>query len=244
MHTHVAAWIIVLGLAIFTAGCASQEFPGGSRMADRSGYQRLKVSSPIVANVDSGALAAPSGYSPTESVKHTFNDVLRILGNEALKYPGRSEERRQQIEQVIRRRVSYAHMAQQALGVPWAGLSDLERQEFVGLFVALLRDTVANQIDQYYDEQVFYLVERRDGNFAEVRTNLIGPKVDTLMEFRLENHSGEWLVYDVDVDHASIVSNYRSQFTCIVRDLSYAGLVEKMKKSGGLVKTFETIASR
>ena len=244
MHTHVAAWIIVLGLATFTAGCASQEFPGGSRMADRSGHQRLKVSSPIVANVDSGALVALSGYSPTESVKHTINDVLRILGNEALNQPGRSEERRQQIEQVIRRRVSYAHMARQALGVPWTRLSDLERQEFVGLFVALLRDTVANQIDQYYDEQVFYLVERRDGNFAEVRTNLIGPKVDTLLEFRLENHSGEWLVYDVDVDHASIVSNYRSQFTCIIRDLSYAGLVEKMKKNGGLVKTFETVASR
>ena len=126
-------------------------------------------------------------------------------------------------------------MAKQALGVPWAGLNDLERQEFVGLFVALLRDTIANQIDQYYDEQVFYLVERRDGNFAEVRTNLIGPKVDTLMEFRLENHSGEWLVYDVDVDHASIVSNYRSQFTCIVRDLSYAGLVDKMKDRKSVV---------
>lgn len=244
MHTHHAAFIIVLGLATFSAGCASQESPGGSRMADRSDHQRLKGSSPIVVNVESGALVAPSGYSPTESVKHTINDVLWILGNEALKQPGRSAERRQEIEQVLRRRVSYAHMAQQALGVPWAKLSDVERQEFVGLFVALLRDTVANQIDQYYDEQVFYLVERRDGNFAEVRTNLIGPKVDTLLEFRLANHSGEWLVYDVNVDHASMVSNYRSQFTCIVRDLSYAGLVEKMKKSGSLVKTFETIASR
>lgn len=244
MHTHLTAWIIVLGLATFTAGCASLDSPGGSRMVDRSDHQRLKGSSPVIANGDSGTLVVPSGHSPTESVKHTINDVLWILGNEALKQPGRSEERRQQIEQVIRRRVSYAHMAQQALGVPWTKLSDPERQEFVGLFVALLRDTVANQIDQYYDEQVFYLVERRDGNFAEVRANLIGPKVDTLLDFRLENHSGEWLVYDVDVDYASIVSNYRSQFTCIVRDLSYTGLVEKMKKSGGLVKTFETIAAR
>ncbi|MDO9116358.1 MAG: ABC transporter substrate-binding protein [Nitrospira sp.] len=213
-------------------------------MADQSNHQRLKSSSPVIAVVDGVTLVEPSGYSPTEVVKHTINDVLWILGNEALKQPGRSEDRRQEIEQVIRRRVSYAHMAQQALGVPWVKLSDLERQEFVGLFVALLRDRVANQIDQYYDEQVFYLVERRDGNFAELRTNLIGPKVDTLLDFRLENHSGEWLVYDVEVDHASIVSNYRSQFTCIVRDLSYAGLVEKMKQSGGLVKSFETIASR
>lgn len=244
MHTHLTVGVIVLGLATVTAGCASLESTGSSRMADRSDHQRLKGSSPVIAIADGGTLVVSSGYSPTESVKHTINDVLWILGKEALKQPGRSEERRQEIEEVIRRRVSYAHMAQQALGVSWVRLSDVERQEFVGLFVALLRDTVANQIDQYYDEQVFYLVERRDGNFAEVRTNLIGPKVDTLLDFRLENHSGEWLVYDVDVDHASIVSNYRSQFSCIVRDLSYAGLVEKMKKNGGLVKTFETIASR
>lgn len=244
MHTQLTALIIALGLITFTVGCTSLESPGGSRMADRSDHQRLKGFSPVIVIADGGTLVVPSGNSPTESVKHTINDVLWILGNEALKEPGRSVERRQEIEQVIRRRVSYAHMAQQALGVPWVKLSDLERQEFVGLFVELLRDTVANQIDQYYDEQVFYLIERRDGNFAEVRTNLIGPKVDTLLDFRLENHSGEWLVYDVDVDHASMVSNYRSQFTCIVRDLSYAGLVDKMKKSGGLVKTFETIASR
>src|SRR5512141_1945943 len=54
MHTYVTAWIIVFGLATFTAGCASLESPGGSRMADRSDHQRLKGSSPVIANIDSG----------------------------------------------------------------------------------------------------------------------------------------------------------------------------------------------
>ena len=100
----------------------------------------------------------------------------------------------------------------------------------MSLFVELIRDTVANKIDQYYDEQILYLVEQREGSFAEVRTNLIGPKVDTSLDFRLENHSGDWLVYDVVIDGASIVRNYRTQFSRIIRDNSYAGLVEKMKQ--------------
>jgi len=213
-------------------------------MVDRADHHRLKSPPPVIAIVDGVTLIAPSEYSPTESVKHTINDVLSILGNAALQQPGRSEDRRLQIEQVIRHSVSYEHMAQRALGIPWTRLNDRERQEFVSLFVALLRDTVANQIDQYYDEQVFYLVEQREGGFAEVRTNLIGPKVDTSLDFRLENHSGEWLVYDVDIDHASIVSNYRAQFTGIIRDQSYAGLVEKMKSSALHVKVFEKLALR
>jgi phospholipid transport system substrate-binding protein len=202
------------------------ESSSGTRMVDNSNHYWLKRQPAIIAIVDGGTRVVPTEYSPTESVKNAIIDVLSILGNEALKQPGRSEERRQQIEQVIRHRVNYEQMAQRSLGAPWTRLSDADRQEFVSLFVELIRDTVANKIDQYYDEQVFYLVEHREGSFAEVRTNLIGPKVDTSLDFRLENQSGDWLVYDVVIDSASIVRNYRTQFSRIIRDNSYAGLVE------------------
>ena len=179
---------------------------------------------------------------PTESVKHTITDVLSILGNKALRQPGRSEERRLQIEQVIRHRVNFLQMAQRALGDPWADLHDMERQEFVKIFVELIRDTMANKIDQYHDDQILYLDEQREGSFACVRTNLIGSKVDTSVDFRLERHSGDWLVYDLIIDGASIVRNYRTQFSRIIRDSAYAGLVEKMKQRALTVKWFEKTA--
>ena len=49
----------------------------------------------------------------------------------------------------------------------------------------------------------------------------------------------EWRVYDVVIDGASIVSNYRSQFTSIIRDVSYVGLVKNMKQKAIAVKAFE-----
>jgi phospholipid transport system substrate-binding protein len=211
-------------------------------MVDQSNHHRLIRPPAIIATVDGAMLVAPSAYSPTESVKNTITDVLSILGNEALKQPGRSEERRRQIEQVIRHRVNFGQMAQHSLGAPWTRLSDNERQEFVGLFVELIRDRVANKIDQYYDQQVFYLIEQREGSCAQVRTNLIGPKIDTSLDFRLENQSGEWLVYDVVIDGVSIVRNYRTQFSRIIRDNTYAGLVEKMKQRVHTVKWFEKTA--
>jgi phospholipid transport system substrate-binding protein len=216
--------------------------PSGTMMVDKSDHHRLKKQLASTAIVDGVTRVAPTEYSPTESVKNTITDLLSILGNEALRQPGRFEERRQQIEQVIRHRVSYERMAQHALGAPWARLHDTDRQEFVRLFVELIRDRVANNIDQYDDEQVFYLSEQREGNCAEVRTNLIGRKVDTSLDFRLENQFGDWLVYDVVIDRASIVRNYRTQFSQIIRDESYAGLVEKMKQRTHTVKLFEKTA--
>ena len=123
-----------------------------------------------------GTGAAVAELTPTESVKSTIADVVRILDNAEMKQPGRAAERRQQIEQVVRDRVSYEEMAKRALGVPWTDLTDSERQEFVGLFVQLLRDTFAGRIDEYTGEQVLYLSEQREERFAEVKTRLTGHK--------------------------------------------------------------------
>jgi phospholipid transport system substrate-binding protein len=242
MQSHLTSWIVVLGMATVVTGCASMKSSGGAMMVDQAGHHQLKSPPVIIATVDDVTRVGLSEYSPTESVKNTITDVLSILGNEALREPGRSEERRQQIEQVIRQRVNVLQMAQRSLGSPWTRLNDAERLEFVSLFIELIRDTVANKIDQYYDEQVFYLVEQREGSFAQVRTNLTGPKVDTSVDFRLENQSGEWLVYDVVIDGASIVRNYRTQFSRIIRDSAYAGLTEKMKQRAHTVKWFEKTA--
>ena len=137
MQSHLVSWIVGLGMGMAVTGCASIQPSGETMMVDQSEHHRL-ISPP--ANI-------ATEYSPTESVKNTITDVLLIIGNEALKQPGRSQVRRQQIEQVIRHRVNFGQMAQSSLGSPWTRLSDKERQEFVKLFVELIRDRVANKID-------------------------------------------------------------------------------------------------
>ena len=187
-----------------------------------------------------GTSVASAEQTATESVKSTIDEVIHILNSEELTQPGRLVERRQKIEQVIRQRVSYEDMAKRALGRPWIELTNTERQEFVALFVQLLRDTFACRIDNYADEQVLYLSEQREENFAEVRTKLSGLKVDTLLDFRLADKVGHWYVYDVIIDGAGIVGNYHAQFSSIIRDHSYGELVNKMKEKTLMVKAFET----
>jgi phospholipid transport system substrate-binding protein len=187
-----------------------------------------------------GTTMASADSTATESVKSTIDEVIHILNNEELKQPRRSMERRQKIEHVIRQRVNYEDMAKQALGWPWMELTDSERQEFVALFVQLLRDTFAGRIDNYADEQVLYQSEQHEENCAEVKTKLSGRKMDTFLDFRLVDQVGHWYVYDVIIDGAGIVSNYHAQFTSIIRDQSYEDLVNKMKEKTLVVKAFET----
>jgi phospholipid transport system substrate-binding protein len=134
-------------------------------------------------------------------------------------------------------------MARRALGAPWSTLSHRGQREFVDLFVQLLRDTFAGRITEHSDEQVVFLGELRRDAFAEVKAQMKGRKIDTPVDFRLIHRDHEWRVYDVVIDAASIVSNYRSQFSSIIRDASYIGLVKKMRQKAIAVKVFERFPS-
>lgn len=198
-------------------------------------FLSLSIGGPCVA----WALHPYESESATGAVASTIRELFAVLDDETLKQPGQAEERRREIEEIIRQRVDYEEMAKRALGSPWPALSNEERREFVGLFVQLLRDTFAGRITDRDDEQVLYLSEQREDEYAEVRTVLRGKKIETPVDFRLIHRDSEWRVYDVVIDGASIVNNYRSQFTRIIREVTYVGLVKKMKLKAVAVKVFE-----
>ena len=49
------------------------------------------------------------------------------------------------------------------------------------------------------------------------------------LNYRLINEGGTWKVYDVVIEGVSLVSNYRSQFSRIIHESSYAELVRRLK---------------
>lgn len=186
-----------------------------------------------------GTINTSNSPSATEAVKNTITELMTALDDPTLKSADHSEQRRHEIERIVMRRVSYEEMAKRSLGAPWSELAPVDRREFVDLFVQLLRDNFASRIAERSAIEVTYTGEQQEQPFAEVKSRLKGPKVDTEVDFRLLLQSGDWLVYDVVVDGASIVSNYRAQFTSIIRDVSYVGLVKKMKQNAVAVKLFE-----
>jgi phospholipid transport system substrate-binding protein len=177
-----------------------------------------------------GGASADPGGAATEAVRSTINEVIRILKDMELKKPGRAEERRLLLEKVIGDRFNYDEMARRSLGAQWNKLSDKERQEFVGLFKGLLSGSYVDKIEGYSGEQVHYLNERLEADYAEVRTKVASDKTEIPLDYRLLNKSGDWRVYDVVVDGVSLVNNYRSQFTKIIRESSYADLLEKLRE--------------
>jgi phospholipid transport system substrate-binding protein len=178
------------------------------------------------------------GYAgaPTEAMKATVDEVLRIVRDPDLKQKNKSDERRHQLENVVSARFDYTEMSRRALGAPWNQLTDQQKQEFVDLFRTLLTNSYADKIETYSGEGVEYLNERMEKEYAEVRTKVLSGKTEIPLDYRLINKAEDWRVYDVVVDNISLVNNYRGQFTKILRASSYSDLVDQLRKKSEKLK--------
>jgi len=172
----------------------------------------------------------------TEAMKNTIDEVLTIIRDKELKQPGRVEERRQRLEQVVGDRFDYQEMSRRSLGAPWNTLPDKDKLEFVALFRTLLTNSYADKIETYSGEGVQFINERTEKDYAEVRTKVLTGKVEIPLDYRLLNKGAEWRVYDVVVDGVSLVNNYRGQFSKILRTSTYADLVDQLRKKSDKIK--------
>jgi len=183
------------------------------------------------------AISSTHAGGPTDAMKITIDEVLRIIRDKDMKQPGKIDERRQLLEKVVGARFDYLEMSKRALGAPWNTLADQDKQEFVGLFRTLLTNTYADKIESYSGEGVQYLNERTERDYAEVRTKVLSGKTEIPLDYRLINRAEDWRVYDVVVDGVSLVNNYRGQFTKILRATSYADLVDQLRKKSDKIKS-------
>jgi ABC-type transporter MlaC component len=69
---------------------------------------------------------------------------------------------------------------------------------------------------------------------ASVTIEIVDPRDPTTnenVEYRLQNHQGTWLVYDLLIDDGSIITNFRTQFDRVIRQESYDELVKRLEQS-------------
>lgn len=184
--------------------------------------------------VSAPAFAQPS---PTETVKKTVDEVVRIVSDKELKKPQNEKKRRAALKKAIGAIFDYTQMSERSMARHWRDLTPAQKKDFVGLFETLLENSYAGKIESYNQEKIVYQKEVIDGQYAEVRSTVITPKRDQYsLDYRLLNEGGQWKVYDVVIEGVSLVSNYRTQFNRIITDQGYNELVKKLRTKSQEIK--------
>lgn len=187
-----------------------------------------------------GAVAAPA-MGPRETVEtsvirviHLTQDIEPVAKSESAT-PRRSMDKRTEIRKIARDLFDFEEVTRRTLSRHWAARTQEERAEFVSLFTELLERSYTMRVEAYSGENITYIGEAIDANYATVRSRVVTDRRSELtLDYRLHLRDGRWRVYDLQIDGVSFISTYRSQFDRIIQAESYSALLERMRK-----KSFE-----
>ncbi len=175
---------------------------------------------------------AQGGWAATaqEQLKGAIDRVVTTLESPALKGDGKVAERRSAVRKIANEIFDFGEIARRSLGRYWQPLSEPQRSEFVGLFGDLLERSYISKIELYGGEKIIYNGERMDGDLATVSTKIITKNgTEVPVDYRLFRRGDRWMIYDINIEGISLVSNYRTQFNKIIQTSGYNTLVDRMK---------------
>jgi len=145
-------------------------------------------------------------------------------------------------EDIIHGTFDIRELSMQSLATHWKERTPQEQDQFVQLLTNLLEEKALFSKEQsaaksksggkyyvVYKGHKFYDPEQKR---AFVRTKVVVPseKIDIALNYRLKKKGEEWKIYDVIVDEASLVDNYRYQFDSIIKKHGYQDLVRRMNE--------------
>jgi phospholipid transport system substrate-binding protein len=121
-------------------------------------------------------------------------------------------------------------MSRRMLARHWNDGSPQQQAEFIRLLPDLLERALSNIIVSEPAASVILDGESIDGAYAQVRARVVSDRSpDIPIEYRLSKSGERWVVYDILHGGASLVLDYRGQFSSILRTSSFAELLERMR---------------
>ncbi len=164
----------------------------------------------------------------TSELKQTIDKIIQIVSDPDLKKTPKL--RREKLRKTIGFRFNYNQMVRRSLARNYKNRTNKEREEFTGLFKKLLENSYASKIENYQDETINYVDEKVKGKYALVKTEIVRKDGTIDVDYKLIKEDGRWTVYDFVIEEVSLIRNYRSQFSKIIKTESYDALVAKLTK--------------
>jgi phospholipid transport system substrate-binding protein len=167
-------------------------------------------------------LAATQG--PLETVKSGYADVQK-----AATAPGATVEK---VAQAMDRFVDFEELARRALGDTWNNITPTQRKELTGAMRGMLCTFYAQRILSKPDNEVTYGQELLQGNEATVSTLLMVEGNRIPIAYKLYHATPKeksWRIYDIVTADVSLLEDYRSQFSQLLAEQGFNGLLSSVK---------------
>lgn len=168
--------------------------------------------------------------TPTESAKVSIDAIVLVIADDSLDVATKEEK----VMTLVDERFDFENMSARVLGPEWRNATDEQKQRFIELFRVTLGKTYLVAIEEYSNEEVEYAGEViKKEIYAQVDTFIVGDRVKTPVNYRMQKEGDDWFVYDVIIEGVSLVRNYRTSYQNIAKKDGIDGLLDQMATKTG-----------
>lgn len=214
-----------------------------------------KTNTPLVQQTDtptiSGVTTIPGPATPTTAPQPPGKilgplDSIKDLDNRVSSYKGGLNLTPEDVaannklkEDIIRGTFDILELSRIALDVHWNKISHKDQTYFSNLMITLLeKKAILSKEQVKSDNKPYHITYKKeeivgvDKKLALVSTALSVPseKVSLAINYKLILTPTGWHIFDVIVDNASLVENYKFQFDTIIRKYGYPELISRMEQ--------------
>lgn len=179
--------------------------------------------------------------SPTEAIKQLDKKLNDYRTGDNLTL-AEKEHNRQVKNDILHTTFDVRELCRISLGRHWNNLATKQQNEFVNLMTDLLMEKGILSKEQgkqkARSDSVYTVVYKGDKYLDPKRTRALtktlvvikGQDTRAGLDYKLVVQDGEWKIYDVIVDGASLMENYKYQFDSLITKNGYPDLVSRMQR--------------
>ena len=175
----------------------------------------------ILIAIACASLLSFAAEDPVSVVKSKDVELQNII-----KKSKRTAKETERVKSLLNDSFDFALLAKKSLAASdWKAQDEASQQKFVTEFQRMVRNSSANRLELYRADSTIYEPAKMKGtDDARVVAHLWNKGKESVLE------NGKWKAWDLVIDDLSTARNYKEQFSKILKDKSFAELIDIISK--------------
>ncbi|MBQ3719990.1 MAG: ABC transporter substrate-binding protein [Fibrobacter sp.] len=173
------------------------------------------------------AVMAFAAEDPVAAVKKKDAELQALL-----KKSSRNAKEIERVKSLLNDSFDFALLAKKSLAKgDWEKQDAASQEKFVAEFQRMVRNSSAKRLELYRADSTIYEPAKMKGSDeARVVAHLWNKGKESVLEYKMSLVNGNWKAWDLVIDDLSTARNYKEQFGQILKNKSFAELIDIISK--------------
>ena len=173
------------------------------------------------------AVVAFAADDPVMTVKKKDAELQTLL-----KKSNRNAKEMERVKSLLNDSFDFALLAKKSIAKgDWEKQDAASQEKFVAEFQRMVRNSSAKRLELYRADSTIYEPAKMKGtDEARVVAHLWNKGKESVLEYKMSLVNGNWKAWDLVIDDLSTARNYKEQFGQILKNKSFAELIDIISK--------------